>query len=136
MNLAQLFTPPNQQGKYMKIDHASQADREEFPGCMKPIEFFTNDIKKNLLEWSTVSDNVILYRTPRYWYWFQLVDMDSTPIVEMIRFDNNGWRRWDSWANLHSVEDITKKWLLAPGQKEKYLPPSWNMKNCTTRKVW
>jgi hypothetical protein len=116
-NLAQMFTTPNVVGKYMP---SQDMDRDEFPGCMKPIEFFTNDIHNNLQEWTTFGGNVLLYRTLRYWYEFR-VDEQDKGLVYMTRYDNSAWRRWDSWANAHSIEDIGKEWLLQEPQKSKYV---------------
>lgn len=135
-NLAQVFTPRNQQGKYLKFDASTLADRQEFPGCMKPLEFFSNDIYKNLQEWTVFGERVILYRTIRYWYWFQFENENGFKIVYIARFDNNSWRRWDSWANLTSVEFMGKKWLMQEEQKKKYIPPTDRMRCEVVQPMW
>ena len=121
--LSQMFTQPAwhdpvKAGKYLE-------------GGLKPVEAFCSDIKQNLLRWAVDAHAAtIFYRTPDYWYMFQLVpssvvfnDIEWTgyktmgEIVWMTRYRNESWERLDDWANPHSVEFIGREFLADHADK-------------------
>ncbi len=122
--LAQMFTEPawhnpTKAGKYLE-------------NGLKPIEAFCSDIQRHLICWAAEA-NSIFYRTPDYWYVFQLVDGMTVfsdiewtgyktmgNIVWMTRYRNESWERFDDWANPHSVEHLGRKFLQ--GHQDKRVP--------------
>jgi hypothetical protein len=119
-NLIQLFTEPNQQGKYLEANAWTKWDGEHFPGCMKPVEFFENDILQNLVEWTVTDGTTIWYRTERYWYLFERKDHQGCSLVFMTRFDRSSYKRWDSWINAYSTS-VGKEWLMKAPQFAKFV---------------
>lgn len=117
--LAQMFTEENREGKFM---HDPILDKQ-FPGCMKPIEYFSNDIRTNLVQWTTTgkdAQTVVYYKTTNYWYVFEQ-DRKHAGLIWMRRFGNQSWARSDSWANKSSISDLGNDWLKKPEQLRKYV---------------
>lgn len=122
--LAQMFTKPAwhnpvKSGKFLE-------------NGLKPIEAFCSDIQRNLICWAVEGDS-IFYRTPNYWYVFQLVPGERVfnhifwsgyktmgKIVWMTRYRNESWERNDDWANPHSVKHLGRDFLQ--GYPDKRLP--------------
>lgn len=108
-NLAQMFMGQSVVGKYLPSTNIDIFFKGEiFDVCMKPIEYFVNDIKFNLVEWGS-EGNDIFYRTKMNWYHFHFNKEDK--LVTMTCYSNTRFARIDSWANLHSVEDMGKEFL-------------------------
>lgn len=106
-SLAQMFMGQKVIGKYLPSENANIFfEGEIFDGCMKPIEYFVNDIQHNLVEWSYEGED-IFYRTKKNWYHFS---KDGT-LVTMTCYSNDSFNRIDSWANLHSVDYMGKEFL-------------------------
>lgn len=99
------------------LPNAALSTSEKAIPCYDPLECFLNDISQNLVQWTLWGDSSILYRTHEFWYKFQREDN----LVLMTRFKSNTLLRWDTWANLHTVEDLGKSWLLAEPQKSKFV---------------
>lgn len=108
--------------------HNREKSGKFLEGCLKPIEAFCSDIRRNLVNWA-VDGSCIFYRTEEYWYMFQLdkaskvfgdPSLGDGQIIWMTRWRNGTWQRNDDWANPHSVEYIGKDWLET--QTEKRLP--------------
>lgn len=73
---------------------------------LKAIEAFCNDILQNLQYWS-VKDNMILYKTETYVYVFNHLEIShKSPLVQMTRFNLNGEDRIDDYANVSSVKMV------------------------------
>lgn len=106
--LAQIFTQYSPAGKY--YHNNIMFPEEQFSGCMKPIEYFMNDIHKNLIEWACDSKN-IFYKTKLNWYMFCINEEHKT-LINMSCFSNSSWERVDDWANKSSVDCLGKEWLL------------------------
>ncbi|KKM06042.1 hypothetical protein LCGC14_1747990 [marine sediment metagenome] len=117
--LAQMFTKPvwhnrNKAGKYLE-------------GGLKPIETFCSDIQSNLIYWA-IEGVTTFYRTPDFWYMFQLADANgilgnpsmTEEVIWMTRHRNDSWERLDDWANPYSVKHIGRKFLL--GYPDKQVP--------------
>lgn len=121
--LAQMFTEQNQTGKYMTCDNLFPDD--EFSGCMKPIEYFMADIINNLKSWSA-DQSAIFYKTKRCWYMFERNEQHPN-VVNMSCFGISSWQRFDTWANLHSVESLGKGFLAKHRDKRVPLFFSGNM---------
>jgi len=124
---ASMFTPKNRvrlmNPKGFCVDCVDKEDKEEFPGCMKSIEFFENDIVGNLKEWAYVGgDNAIFYRTRKYWYFVRLGNkLPNKGLILITRFRNGTWNRIDDWCNKSSWV-LGKVWLMTPDQKDKRIP--------------
>jgi hypothetical protein len=110
-DLAKLFTPEQRYNREISGKYGVDG--------LKPIEAFCSDIMNDLVQWSYTED-AIWYKTKKHFYEFRL-DKKEKGLVLMTRFDNGTWRRVDDWANLSSVKDMGKVWLLKD-HREKYVP--------------
>lgn len=88
----------------------------EFDGCMKPIEYFINDITRNLEEWaydpgSKDIPKAIYYKTKRCFYLFS-PDSKNENLIYMSCFGRTKNVRYDSFANSSSLDSIGKTFLM------------------------
>jgi len=105
------FSHPHDLAKLFTADQPYNRERSGKYGVdgLKPIEAFCSDISNDLVMWSYEGDS-IWYRTKKFFYEFRLDRKEN--LVFMTRHGNGSWERIDDWANLSSVRDMGKSWLL------------------------
>ena len=96
-------------GKFM--DEPSMFPEEEFAGCMKPIEYFCNDIRKNLEAWSKSADNKSIYYKTRNNYYKFSVNPVHKGVINMVCHNKEAKKTISSWANQASISYLGKDFL-------------------------
>ena len=95
LQLIQMFSAPSN----LSYETQKYFDDPDYPG-LKAIECFESDIEYHLTQWMT-HDNVIFYKTVKYWYIYELDK--NTNVINCTRFCNSSYKRWDTWMNVSST---------------------------------
>jgi hypothetical protein len=116
--LSDMFSNDRPVGKY--LDEPSMFPAEEFGGCMKPLEYFSNDIRMNLEVWSKSSlSNMVYYKTKKNYYRIS-INPTHSGLVDIICHNKDLKKTISTWANTSSITDLGKEWLV--GKRDLYVP--------------
>ena len=115
--LKDMFSNDIPQGKYMSEPEIFPD--EEFMGCMKPMEYFLNDIAKNLTAWSKAPDNsAVYYKTKNNCYKIA-ISLHHSDLIDIFCHNKSVKKTLSTWIN-KSTMDVGKDFLK--DKKDLFVP--------------